>query len=115
MCLSLITNAVIPALLEEPIFRGFLLKGVFRNHYWLGLFVTSLGFALIHSPSNIIELILYGYSGLIFGWLYLKTDRLDWSFYYILPTIAWLFYSQNDKFPSVKALMSLSKLCLKAT
>ncbi|WP_025729772.1 CPBP family intramembrane glutamic endopeptidase [Atopobacter phocae] len=77
--INLFVSALVPAIVEEMMFRGFLLKGIFRNRYVSGLFITSVIFSLAHNPINLVEFIIYGYSGIILGWVYLKTDRLEAS------------------------------------
>ncbi|CDR21241.1 CPBP family intramembrane metalloprotease SdpA [Staphylococcus argenteus] len=74
---SILTVAVIPALLEEIIFRGILIRVIFRNHLLLGLVVSSLAFASLHESDTWIGYLPYLYSGVIFGLAYLKTRRLE--------------------------------------
>ncbi|WP_256717429.1 CPBP family glutamic-type intramembrane protease, partial [Staphylococcus argenteus] len=49
---SILTGVVIPALLEEIIFRGILIRVIFRNHLLLGLVVSSLAFASLHESDT---------------------------------------------------------------
>ncbi|MBE5674642.1 CPBP family intramembrane metalloprotease, partial [Staphylococcus sp. SS35] len=74
---SILTIAVIPPLLEEIIFRGILIRVIFRKHLLLGLVVSSLAFASLHESDTWIGYLPYFYSGLIFGYTYLKTKRLE--------------------------------------
>ncbi|MBE5662522.1 CPBP family intramembrane metalloprotease [Staphylococcus sp. SS21] len=74
---SILTIAVIPPLLEEIIFRGILIRVIFRKHLLLGLVVSSLAFASLHESDTWIGYLPYLYSGVIFGLAYLKTRRLE--------------------------------------
>ncbi|MBE5666605.1 CPBP family intramembrane metalloprotease [Staphylococcus sp. SS251] len=74
---SILTIAVIPPLLEKIIFRGILIRVIFRKHLLLGLVVSSLAFASLHESDTWIGYLPYLYSGVIFGLAYLKTRRLE--------------------------------------
>lgn len=74
---SILTIAVIPPLLEEIIFRGILIRVIFRKYLLLGLVVSSLAFASLHESDTWIGYLPYLYSGVIFGLAYLKTRRLE--------------------------------------
>lgn len=75
--LALISIAIIPPITEEIICRGLIIRVLFRNHLFLGLIVSSIFFALIHESDILIGYLPYFYSGLIFGYTYLKTKRLE--------------------------------------
>ncbi|MBG3296959.1 CPBP family intramembrane metalloprotease [Staphylococcus aureus] len=75
--LALISIAIIPPIAEEIICRGLIIRVLFRNHLFLGLIVSSIFFALIHESDTLIGYLPYFYSGLIFGYTYLKTKRLE--------------------------------------
>lgn len=75
--LALISIAIIPPITEEIICRGLIIRVLFRNHLFLGLIVSSIFFALIHESDTLIGYLPYFYSGLIFGYTYLKTKRLE--------------------------------------
>lgn len=75
--LVLISIAIIPPITEEIICRGLIIRVLFRNHLFLGLIVSSIFFALIHESDTLIGYLPYFYSGLIFGYTYLKTKRLE--------------------------------------
>lgn len=68
--------ALLPAVLEELVFRGLLLKRLFANFPWLGLIVSSLVFGWMHIPTDLPSWLIYAGSGVIFGYAYLKTDNL---------------------------------------
>ncbi|CDR28273.1 CPBP family intramembrane glutamic endopeptidase [Staphylococcus schweitzeri] len=75
--ISIFTVAIIPAIVEEIIFRGIIIRVIFRNHLFIGLIVSSLVFASLHESESWIGYLPYFYSGLIFGYSYLKTKRLE--------------------------------------
>ncbi|HCY6405554.1 TPA: CPBP family intramembrane metalloprotease [Staphylococcus aureus] len=75
--LALISIAIIPPITEEIICRGLIIRVLFRNHLFLGLIVSSIFFALIHESDTLIGYLPYFYLGLIFGYTYLKTKRLE--------------------------------------
>ncbi|HBC4492036.1 TPA: CPBP family intramembrane metalloprotease [Staphylococcus aureus] len=74
---SLLSIAVIPAIAEELIFRGFILTIMFRKHLFLGLIISSALFAYAHDSDTLIGYLPYFYAALIFGLVYLKTKRLE--------------------------------------
>lgn len=84
---------------EELIFRGFIMEQiatVFKNNKfkWIfSLIITSILFGLIHYNNGITAIITTGFSGLIFGIVYLKTNRNLWACYFahgFTDTIAFL-------------------------
>ncbi|MBA8772138.1 CPBP family intramembrane glutamic endopeptidase [Staphylococcus coagulans] len=77
--LLIISLAIVPAFVEEYIFRGFILRVVFRNHLLIGLIVSSILFTGAHSAGSFIEYIPYFYSALIFGLVYLHTKKIETS------------------------------------
>lgn len=74
---SIISLAVIPALAEEVLIRGIVLRVFFRNHLFLGMIISSLIFASLHSADSLIGYLPYFYSGILFSLIYLKTKRLE--------------------------------------
>ncbi|MCJ1655363.1 CPBP family intramembrane metalloprotease [Staphylococcus sp. NRL 16/872] len=64
-------------ILEEVVFRGLLIKGIFRGAPIIGGIVSVILFAGSHGPTTIGEWFVYGFSGLIFVFAYLKTGRLE--------------------------------------
>lgn len=77
--LQLIAIGILGPILEEIIFRGLLIKGIFRGAPIIGGIVSVILFAGAHGPSNIGEWFIYGFSGLIFVIAYLRTGRLEVS------------------------------------
>ncbi|HCW7439525.1 TPA: CPBP family intramembrane metalloprotease [Staphylococcus aureus] len=75
--MSIVTIAIIPAIVEEIVFRGMIIRVVFRKHLFIGLVVSSLVFASLHESDTWIGYLPYLYSGVIFGLIYLKTKRLE--------------------------------------
>ncbi|HDJ6801638.1 type II CAAX endopeptidase family protein [Staphylococcus aureus] len=75
--MSIVTIAIIPAIVEEIVFRGMIIRVVFRKHLFIGLVVSSLVFASLHESDTWIGYLPYLYSEVIFGLIYLKTKRLE--------------------------------------
>lgn len=75
--ISIFTVSIIPAIVEEIVFRGMIIRVIFRKHLFLGLLVSSLVFASLHESDTWIGYLPYLYSGLIFGLIYIKTKRLE--------------------------------------
>ncbi len=75
--ISIFTVTIIPAIVEEIVFRGMIIRVIFRKHLFLGLLVSSLVFASLHESDTWIGYLPYLYSGLIFGLIYIKTKRLE--------------------------------------
>ncbi|HDJ5860214.1 TPA: CPBP family intramembrane metalloprotease SdpA, partial [Staphylococcus aureus] len=75
--ISIFTVTIIPAIVEEIVFRGMIIRVIFRKHLFLGLIVSSLVFASLHESDTWIGYLPYLYSGLIFGLIYIKTKRLE--------------------------------------
>lgn len=84
--LTLLMTVLLAPLGEELVFRRVLLhRFAHARRPWLGLAVTSLGFALIHEPlpgdrallAWGLTLATYASLGLGFGLLYLRSGRLD--------------------------------------
>ncbi len=69
--------ALLPALLEEIVFRGIILRVLFKGHLFIGLIVSSVLFGFVHEYSNWIEFLPYFYSGLFYGLAYLITRRIE--------------------------------------
>ncbi|BAS45573.1 hypothetical protein SSCHL_0793 [Staphylococcus schleiferi] len=69
--------ALLPAILEEIVFRGIILRVLFKDHLFIGLIVSSVLFGLVHEFSNFIEFLPYFYAGLFFGLAYLMTRRIE--------------------------------------
>lgn len=75
--LLIISISITPALVEEVVTRGFIMRVLFRGHLFLGLIVSSAIFAFLHDSNNIIEYIPYFMFGILMGLAYLKTRRIE--------------------------------------
>ena len=88
--LHLLTVSPLSALAEEFVFRGLILKYLARVHWLLGLLVSSLAFAAIHSwPAHVSSYAKFVHAflaGLFLGALYLRsrsilvTTAAHWTF-----------------------------------
>ena len=74
--LALLITALLPALAEEIIFRGYLYKKLFGDLSIVGLVLSSLIFGLMHGPTDWLSCFVYSSSGLILGYSYYKTGYL---------------------------------------
>lgn len=75
---NFLASACLPAIFEELICRGIMMKKMFGfgRYKWLGLILSSLIFGALHMPTNLPSWIIYTSPGLIMGYMYLKTDNL---------------------------------------
>lgn len=69
--------AIIPAISEEIVMRGIMMRVFFRNHLFIGMIVSSLIFAWLHEADSLIGYLPYFYAGIIFALVYLKTKRIE--------------------------------------
>ena len=74
--LALLITALLPALAEEIIFRGYLYKKLFGDLSIVGLVLSSLIFGLMHGPTDWLSCFIYSSSGLVLGYSYYKTAYL---------------------------------------
>jgi uncharacterized protein len=80
-----LTNLLFIATAEEAFFRAFIQKRLMmilkENSYggWLAIGIASLLFGVAHFPGGIKYMILMAVAGLGFGWLYVKTKRIEAS------------------------------------
>ena len=72
--LNLFTIAVLPALVEEMIFRGYILRTLRPYGNVFAVLVSSMLFSLMHGNLRQIPFAFIG--GLIFGFLYVLTDNI---------------------------------------
>ncbi len=72
--LNLFVFAVLPALLEELVFRGYVLRAIRPYGDWLAVIVSSLLFALMHG--NIAQIPFAMIVGIALGWLFIMTDNI---------------------------------------
>ncbi|MGT2906824.1 CPBP family intramembrane glutamic endopeptidase [Streptococcus dentiloxodontae] len=76
---TILETVVLAPLAEEIVFRGIIFKKLFPKMQVLALIVSSLLFALAHTPTNIGSFIIYLAPGLALGYIYYKTNRLEYS------------------------------------
>lgn len=66
-------------ILEEIVFRGFLMGYWFKHFPLLGMFINIIIFTILHGPKTIFSLLLFVGTSVIFGTIYLKSKRLEVS------------------------------------
>lgn len=80
---SLITTFFILVLIapicEEILCRGIIPKKIFRGKEKLGFVVGAIVFALLHMPTNLPSVIIYGGMSTVLTWTAYKTERLEMS------------------------------------
>lgn len=64
---------------EEILCRGIVPKKIFRGKENLGFIVGTIVFALLHQPSNLPSLLIYGVMSIVLSWTAYKTQRLEMS------------------------------------
>lgn len=64
---------------EEILCRGIIPKKIFRGKENLGFVVGTIVFALLHQPSNLPSLLIYGGMSIVLSWTAYKTQRLEMS------------------------------------
>ena len=74
-----IAIVLVAPVVEEVIFRGIFIGALFKEKPWLGLIISSVLFALLHSPSDVPSFIVYVVPGLTLGLIYMKTDWIGAS------------------------------------
>ncbi|MBQ8683287.1 MAG: CPBP family intramembrane metalloprotease [Clostridia bacterium] len=74
MLLSLVVMAVLPAIFEEMVFRGYVLRTLRPYGDWFAVVVSALLFGLIHG--NIQQVPFAFVVGILLGWLYVSTDNI---------------------------------------
>lgn len=74
LLLNLFVFAVLPALLEELVFRGYVLRALRPHGDWFAVIVSALLFGLMHG--NIVQIPFALIVGVALGWLYVMTDNI---------------------------------------
>lgn len=74
LLLNIVVLAVLPALLEEMIFRGYVMRAMRPYGDWYAVFVSSLLFSLMHG--NIEQIPFSFLVGLALGWLLVYTENI---------------------------------------
>ena len=72
-----ILGTFIGPIIEEVVYRGLGLNYIFKGLPWVGVIVLSTLFTMTHSPSSMIEFLIYFQSAVLFSVVYLKTKRLE--------------------------------------
>ena len=70
---------LIAPICEEILCRGIIPKKIFRGKEKLGFFVGAIVFALLHMPTNLPSVIIYGGMSTVLTWTAYKTERLEMS------------------------------------
>ena len=64
---------------EEILCRGIIPQKIFRGKEKLGFVVGAIVFALLHTPTNLPSMIIYGGMSTVLTWTAYKTERLEMS------------------------------------
>ena len=75
--LLLLTFGIFVPIIEECIFRGFIIKGIFRGLPIIGCIISIILFTLAHNPTNSWEYLLFGFSSIVYVVSFMKTQRLE--------------------------------------
>ena len=70
---------LIAPICEEILCRGMIPKKIFRGKEKLGYIVGAVVFALLHLPTNLPSLLIYGGMSSVLTWTVYKTQRLEMS------------------------------------
>lgn len=70
---------LIAPICEEILCRGIIPKKIFRGKEKLGFIVGAIVFALLHMPTNLPSVIIYGGMSTVLTWTSYKTERLEMS------------------------------------
>jgi membrane protease YdiL (CAAX protease family) len=89
-----VTFLLIAPLTEEPIYRGFILRGWLRRGAWTGIVVSGFLFGLVHS--QIAATVPIAALGIILAWMSYRSGSI-WNtvvahgFYNLAPTVFYVF------------------------
>ena len=72
LIVSIITLGILIPIIEECIFRGYLLKFYFKKSTHR-VIISILLFTFAHGPSSVIDFIIYGLPAVIYSVIYYKT------------------------------------------
>ena len=70
---------LIAPICEEILCRGIIPKKIFRGKEKVGFVVGAIVFALLHMPTNLPSVIIYGGMSTVLTWTAYKTERLEMS------------------------------------
>ncbi|MDR2832229.1 MAG: CPBP family intramembrane metalloprotease [Streptococcaceae bacterium] len=77
--LAILSIALVGPLMEESIFRLGMIGLIFKEKKWIGLLISSIIFGFLHSPNNIFSFFPYFFMGIVFGVVYIKTQKIEVS------------------------------------
>lgn len=69
--------AIAGPMMEEFIFRGYLISYYFSTNVKLAVLASSLIFGLFHRPTDLVSLLIYASGGLVLGICYERTKRIE--------------------------------------
>lgn len=75
--IAIMTLGILIPIIEECIFRGILIKVVFRKRQWIGAIFSIILFTIAHTPNDLMDYIIYGIPAVIYSIIYYKTQRLE--------------------------------------
>ncbi len=70
---------LIAPICEEILCRGIIPQKIFRGKEKLGFVVGAVVFALLHTPTNLPSLLIYGGMSTVLTWTAYRTERLEMS------------------------------------
>ena len=70
---------LIAPICEEILCRGIIPKKIYRGKEKLGYLVGAVIFALLHTPTNLPSLLIYGGMSTVLTWTAYRTERLEMS------------------------------------
>lgn len=76
---SFLLLVLIAPICEEILCRGIIPKKIFRGKEKLGYLVGAVVFALLHTPTNLPSLLIYGGMSTVLTWTAYRTERLEMS------------------------------------
>ncbi len=80
LVLMSISMVFLSPILEELVFRGYLIRGLFfKTNSLIPIIFSGLIFSCGHMSSNIISFMIYAFLGMILAYVYLKTDKIEVS------------------------------------
>lgn len=78
--LLMFSGIVLSPIVEELIFRGYLINGFFyHNQFWAPVVVSGVVFSLAHLSTNIVSFLIYAVLGMLLAGIYKKTDNIATS------------------------------------
>lgn len=76
---AIIQVTLFAPIIEEVLFRGFIIGVWFKKMPKIGIVVNGLLFSLVHFPNNIMIFLVLFTSGIVFGLIYYKCKRLEFT------------------------------------